>query len=166
MQEQDENTELLKKVEAALFISARFMPVDELVMLTSINPIMLSDLLKELKTCYENKNSALVIVNKDNLWKMDVLPEYQNIITRLASGKPEFSRAEQETLAIIAYKQPIKQSVVIKIRGNKAYNEIKKFLEMGLLKARKSGHTFELELSQDFYDYFQLEKKEGRKETK
>ena len=155
----EENKELLKKVEAALFISARFMPVDEMVMLTNINPIMLSDLLKELQARYAEEDSALVIVNKDNLWKLNVKPEYQNIMTRLASGKSEFSRAEQETLAIIAYKQPIKQSVVIKIRGNKAYNEIKKFLDMGLLKAKKSGHTFELELSQQFYEYFQLEKK-------
>ncbi|MFH0831308.1 MAG: SMC-Scp complex subunit ScpB [archaeon] len=154
-----ENAELLKKVEAALFISARFMSVDEMVMLTNINPIMLGDLLKELKESYDGKNSALSIINKENLWKMDVKTEYHNIMARLASGKSEFSRAEQETLAIIAYKQPIKQSIIVKIRGNKAYNEIKKFIEMGLLRSRKSGHTSELELSQQFYEYFQLEKK-------
>lgn len=154
---QEEN-ELLNKIEAALFISARFMSLNELVMLTNINPITLAELLKKLQAEYETKNSALVIVNKDNLWKMDVKPEFQNIITKLASGKAEFGKAEQETLAIIAYKQPIKQSVIVKIRGNKAYDNIKRFVEMGLLKAKKSGHTLELQLSEQFYDYFQLNK--------
>jgi segregation and condensation protein B len=131
-------------------------------MLTNINPISLAELLKKLQAEYETRNSALVITNRDNLWKMDVKQEYQNIITKLASGKAEFSKAEQETLAIIAYKQPIKQSVVVKIRGNKAYNEIKRFMEIGLLKAKKAGHTLELQLSEQFYDYFQLGKEKGK----
>lgn len=158
---QEEN-ELLNKVEAVLFISARFVSLNELVMLTNINPITLAELLKKLQQEYDSENSALLIINKDNLWKMDVRQEYQNIVTRLASGKPEFTRSEQETLAIIAYKQPIKQSVIIKIRGNKAYDEIKRFVEMDLLKAKKAGHTLELQLSEQFYDYFQLSKKENK----
>lgn len=162
-EQQNENIELLNKIEAALFISARFMNINELVMLTNINPITLQELLKKLEEDYKARNSALVIINKENLWKMDVKPEYQNIITKLASGKSEFSKAEQETLAIIAYKQPIKQSIVVKIRGNKAYNEIKKFIEMGLLKWKKAGHTIELQLSQDFYNYFKLSRKEEHK---
>jgi segregation and condensation protein B len=161
---QKENSELLNKIEAALFISARFMSISELVMLTSINPITIGELLKELKASYESKNSALTLVNKDNLWKMDVKPEYQKIITKLASGKAEFTRAEQETLAIIAYKQPIRQSIVVKIRGNKAYEHIKHFIEIGLLKAKKLGHTIELQLSEQFYDYFQIDKKQGDKQ--
>ncbi len=159
---QEEN-ELLKKIEAVLFISARFLSLNEMVMLTNINPISLAELLKKLQEEYKTRNSALVIINKDNLWKMDVLREYQNIILKLASGKPEFTKSEQETLAIIAYKQPIKQSIVVKIRGNKAYNDIKRFIEMGLLKARKTGHTLGLELSEQFYDYFQIEN--GKKKT-
>ena len=85
---------------------------------------------------------------------MDITPEYQHIINKLATGNAEFVKAEQETLAIIAYKQPIKQSVIIKIRGNKGYDHIKKFFDLGLIKKKKIGHTYELSLSDDFYDYF------------
>ena len=88
-----------------------------------------------------------------------------------ATGSSEFSKAEQETLAIIAFKQPIKQSVIIKIRGNKAYDHIQKFAGLGLIKKKKTGHTNELSLSEDFYDYFGVvegeehsEKEESNKE--
>ncbi len=158
--------ESIKRVEAALFIAARFLSVNELVMITGINPITVRELLAQLKRGYENKNSAISIIEKNELWKMDVKPEYHYMIPRLASGKAEFTRAEQETLAIIAYKQPIKQSVIVRIRGNKAYEHIKRFLEFGLLKSRKTGHTLELQLTEQFYNYFQLGKKqeEGIKE--
>jgi segregation and condensation protein B len=87
---------------------------------------------------------------------MDVKPDYQYLVNKLATGNTEFTKAEQETLAIIAYKQPIKQSVIIKIRGNKAYDHIKKFNDLGLIKKKKAGHTYELALSDDFYDYFNI----------
>src|SRR3990167_10799724 len=90
------------------------------------------------------------------MWKMDVRQEYHEIINRIATGSSEFSKSEQETLAIIAYKQPMKQSVLIKIRSNKAYEHIKKFSELGLIRKKRLGHTWELSLSDDFYDYFNV----------
>jgi len=147
-----------KKVEAALFISAKFVSVEELVMLTSVSPLLVKESLFKLRDKYENSDGALTLIEKENNWKMDVKPDYKNIVSKLATGKSEFSRAEQETLAIIAYKQPIKQSIVVKIRGNKAYEHVKRFIEFGLVKAKKISHTSELTLSQEFYDYFQLDK--------
>lgn len=149
----------LKKIEAALFISARFISVKELVELTDINPLMLKELLSKLNDKYASLDTAIEIIHKEDLWKMDLRHEYFDMINRLATGNAEFSRAEQETLAIIAYKQPVKQSVIIKIRGNKAYDHIKNFLEMGLVRGKKAGHTVELSLTEGFFDYFHLEKK-------
>jgi segregation and condensation protein B len=95
------------------------------------------------------------------MWKMDVQQEYYSLITKLATGSSEFSKAEQETLAIIAYKQPIKQSVIIKIRGNKAYDHIAKFSDFGLIKKKKQGHTHILTLSEEFYNYFNVSSEEN-----
>ena len=147
--------ESAKKVEAALFISGRFMSLQELVSLTDVNPILLKRILTDLEDKY--RDSGIEITNKDNLWKMDVAQEFVGMINKLATGNSEFSRAEQETLAIIAHKQPIKQSVVIKIRGNKAYDHIKKFAELGLIHKKKMGHTAELTLSEEFHDYFHVD---------
>ena len=157
--DKSEETKSLKKVEAALFISARYLTVQELVELTDINPLLLRELLEKLRETYEKSDSSIEILNKEELWKMDIKQEYFEMINKLATGKAEFTRAEQETLAIIAYKQPVKQSVIIKIRGNKGYEHVKHFIDIGLVKAKRAGHTLELNLSESFYDYFHLEKK-------
>lgn len=161
LKELDETKEIenLKKIEAALFIAARFLDLKELVLLTDINPLMLKELIEKLIEKYDKEDSAIQIISKENMWKMDVKPEYVHMINKLATGTSEFTKAEQETLAVIAYKHPVKQSVIIKIRGNKAYDHIKNFIEIGLLTARKLGHTKELHLSDDFFDYFHIQGK-------
>ncbi len=146
--------EQTKKVEAALFVAGRFLSIQELVALTDVNPILLKKILEDLQESYSDK--GIEVVHKDQLWKMDVSPEYTWIVNKLATGSSEFSKAEQETLALIAYKQPIKQSVVIKIRGNKAYDHIHKFVQMGLILKKKVGHTADLSLSDSFHDYFHV----------
>lgn len=149
----------LKKLEAVFFVSGRFLSMQELISLTDLNPIIIQELIGNLKKKYDRSNSAIEIVEKSGLWKMDVKQEYSEIINKLATGSSEFSKAEQETLAIIAFKQPIKQSVVVKIRGNKAYEHIKKFVDLGLIRKKKIGHTHELNLKDDFYNYFNINKK-------
>ena len=122
--------------------------------------------MEKLKVDYEKRDSAIQIVEKNGMWKMDVKPEYSKIVNRLASGSSEFSKAEQETLAIIAFKQPAKQSVIIKIRGNKAYDHIKSLAESGFITSEKKGRTRLLKLTAHFYDYFDISEKEVKEKLK
>lgn len=151
--------ESARKIEAALFIAGKFLSIRELVALTDVNPILLKKKLEDLKDDY--KNSGIEIVENNNLWKMDVASDYSHMVNKLATGNSEFSKAEQESLAIIAYKQPMKQSVLVKIRGNKAYDHIKRFVELGLIARKRTGHTWELTLSESFHDYFHINRGEG-----
>lgn len=144
----------MRVLEAIFFVSGRFLNMQELISLSDLNPIIIRDLISKLQEKYDKVDSALEIVEKSGSWKMDLKRDYSYLINKLAGGRSEFTKAEQETLAIIAYKQPMKQSVIIKIRGNKAYDHIKKFVELGLIKKKKQGHTSELSLSDEFYDYF------------
>lgn len=153
--DREKELELSKKIEAALFISGRFLTIKELVALTDINPILLRTLIENLSDRF--KDSALEIVNKGDSWKMDVASEHVGMVNKLATGSTEFTKAEQETLAIIAYKQPMKQSVLVKIRGNKAYDHIKNFVTLGLVVKKRAGHTWDLSLNDSFYDYFHVE---------
>ena len=152
----------LKKLEAVFFVSGRWLTMAELVSLSDLNPIIIRELIEKLKEKYNKDDSAIEIAEKNEMWKMDVRQEYSGIIHQLATGSSEFAKAEQETLAIIAYKQPIKQSVVIRIRGNKAYDHIKKFSDLGLIKKKREGHTHVISLSDDFYDYFGVVEKGGK----
>lgn len=157
--DKERDVENARKIEAALFIAGRFLSVAELVALTDINPILLKKALEELQEQY--KERGVEIVEQNEKWKMDVAAEFSSIVNRLASGESEFSKAEQETLAIIAHKRQMKQSIVVKIRGNKAYDHIKRFVEMGLINKKKIGHTAELTLSDKFHEYFHLDGKAG-----
>ncbi|MEM4702885.1 MAG: SMC-Scp complex subunit ScpB [Candidatus Pacearchaeota archaeon] len=164
--EDTEEQELIKRLEATMFLAARFMSVEELVRVTGINPIMLKELLEKLEKKYKEENSSIHIIKQtfseenkvQEYYKMDVKPEFHSFVNKLVSGDAEFTKAEQETLAIIAYKQPIKQSVVVKIRGNKAYDHVKHFIIAGLVHGKKLGRTQELTLTEKFYDYFNLDK--------
>lgn len=151
--------EQMKKIEAALFIAGRFLSLQELIMLTDVNPILLKRLLEKIEDKWKSDTHAIEVIKKEDKWKMDVKSDYIEMVNKLATGTTEFTRAEQETLALIAYKSPIKQSIVIKIRGNKGYDHLKKFRELGLIKARRTGNTNELTISDDFYNYFNIEEK-------
>lgn len=161
-------SESMRKVEAALFLAGKFLSIQELVALTDVNPLILKKILGDLQEEY--RKSGIEVVQQNQMWKMDVVSDYTWMINKLATGDSEFSRAEQETLAIVAYKQPMKQSVLVKIRGNKAYDHVKKFVDMGLINKKKTGHTAELTLTENFHDYFNLSGQEeliekGKKEN-
>lgn len=163
-QENIDEAKLLQKIEAALFLSASYLDVDELVRVTGVNPLMTKELVEKLVEKYEDGESAIIIhkreVENKPVFKMDVKQEFHNLVNKMVTGQAEFSKSEQETLAIIAYKQPIKQSSIVRIRSNKAYEHIKHFVAMGLVKAKRFGRTYELTLSEDFYNYFNVSKEE------
>jgi len=151
-----QSKENLQKLEAIFFVSGRFLSMSDLISLSDLNPIVIKETIEKLQQKYNKQDSAIEIIEKNNMWKMDVGQEYSSIINKLATGSAEFSTAEQKTLAIIAFKHPIKQSIVIKIRGNKAYDHIKKFANLDLIKKKKTGHTYELTLNHEFYNYFNI----------
>jgi len=159
--DESKEKENLKTLEAIFFISGRFLSMPELMSLSEFSSLIIEDLIKKLKDKYDKRDSAIEIVEKNNVWKMDVRGEYSSMVNKIATGNAEFTKAEQETLAIIAYKHPIKQSVIIRIRGNKAYDDIKKFVDLNLIKKKRMGHTYELSLSEEFYDYFNTSKSDN-----
>ena len=161
--------ESLNKIEAALFLAARFLNVNELVRLTDVNPIMLKELIRKIEEKYAGEGALRIVrreVEGHVYYKMDIKSKYAHYINKIASGKTEFTKAEKGTLAVIAYKQPIKQSIIVKIRGNKAYDHIKHFKQNDLVRARRLGRTYELTLSEKFYDYFHIKKENLKDETK
>jgi len=141
-------------VEALLFISGKFISVEEIGSFCNLGEGRVRVILEKLLEKYSE--GAVKIVSRDNFYKMDVHSEYSFLINKLAAGEDEFTKAEQETLAVIAYKKPVKQSFVIKVRGNKAYDHIKKFSEIGLLTSKRDGRTYVLDLSENFYNYFSI----------
>jgi len=57
---------------------------------------------------------------------------------------------------VIAWKYPIVQSDLIKIRHNKAYDHIKMLSEREFIAKEKSGRTYKIKLTPKFFEYFDL----------
>jgi segregation and condensation protein B len=81
-----------------------------------INGETLRKLLEELRAAWQGKGVELVCVASG--WRFRTRPEYQRFLDRLNPQKPpRYSRAVLETLAIIAYRQPVTRGDIENIRG-------------------------------------------------
>lgn len=148
--------DIKNKIEAVLFTIGRFVDLDELSQLTGIaSKGVLNDALKNLIEDYKNKQGSLEIIEDNGKFKLNIKKDYLHLTTKLLD-QTEFDKPSQETLALIAYKQPVLQSEIIKLRGNGAYDHIAKLKEMEFITSEKSGRTRLLKTSAKFYDYFDV----------
>ena len=144
------------KVEAVLFTTGRFLTLEEVSQMCGIGSIgFIRQSLEELQKEYGDRGGALEIVNEKDRWKLNIHKDYLYLTDKLLSDA-ELDIPAQETLAVIAYKQPAIQSDVIHTRGNKAYDHIKRLKDEGFLISERFGRTKILKLTQKFYDYFDV----------
>ena len=85
-------------------------------------------LLDELRLDWQGRGVELV--NLASGWRFQTLPKYQQYLERLSHDKPpRYSRAVMETLAIIAYRQPVTRGDIEDIRGVTVSTNVIKSLE-------------------------------------
>ncbi|MBI1965122.1 MAG: SMC-Scp complex subunit ScpB [Betaproteobacteria bacterium] len=117
-------------VEAALLTSQEPLPLSELKKLfdEEVSGDTLRRVLEELRGEWQGRSVELVHVASG--WRFRAKPEYQPFIERLNPLKPpRYSRAVMETLAIIAYKQPVTRGDIEDIRGVTVSTNIIRALE-------------------------------------
>ncbi len=151
------------KIEAVLFAAGRAVDAEEMSKLTKIPVDHIKKLTKELKHDLESRNSPLILVEEANAWKLTVGEKHLELVKNI-TPHTELDRSMLETLAVIAWKQPVMQSELIKIRTSSAYEHIKQLVEMGFISKIKKGRSFVLKPTGTFFDYFDLPSKEAVKE--
>jgi len=156
-------TEMIKKVEAILFAVGRTISEKEMAELASESVSDVHHALKELKKLYHERESPLLIIEEGDGWKLTVHEKYLSMVQKI-NPHTELSKAILETLAVIAWKHPSKQSDIIKIRTNKAYEHIEELVNLGFVAKEKYGRTYLLKVTGKFFDYFDLPKDKGVKE--
>lgn len=118
--------------------------------------------LEELQQDYADRGFELVEVASG--FRMQVKQDYANWVNRLFDEKPQkYSRALLETLAIIAYRQPITRSEIEDIRGVAVSSNIVKTLQerewVRIVGHRDvPGKPSLLATTKEFLDYFNLKK--------
>lgn len=153
--------ELRDKIEALLFASGRKMELEEIGKLVKVrDTTLIKEQLLGLKKHYEDKNSSIIVMEEGNAWKLTTHEQYIELVRQI-NPHTELSKTIVETLAVIAWKQPMLQSDVIRIRTNKAYDHISQLMEMGFVVKEKYGRTYLLKLTQKFFEYFDLRNDES-----
>jgi len=116
--------------EAALLTSPDPLPLDELKMLCDepLNTHQIETILAELALDWQGRGVELTQVAGG--WRFRATPQMQPYLDRLNPQKPpRYSRAVLETLAIIAYHQPVTRGDIEEIRGVAVSSQILKTLE-------------------------------------
>ena len=111
-------TEAKRIIEAALLASPEPVSVGDLKRLfdAEIGADTLKRLLVELRTEWNGR--AVELVELASGWRFQTRPEMQRLVERLHPEKaPRYSRAVMETLAIVAYRQPVTRGDIEDIRG-------------------------------------------------
>lgn len=118
-------------LETALLASGEPLSLAELRRLfdETLDGETVREVLETLRTDWEGRGVELV--NTASGWRFRTRPEYQRFLDRLNPQKPpRYSRAVLETLAIIAYRQPVTRGDIEEIRGVTVSSNIIKSLEM------------------------------------
>ncbi len=128
-----DNPQQLKRVLEAVLLSAQ-QPVSMLelrkVFADAIGTDVLRKLLDEIRLEWTEAERPLELVQLASGWRFRTRAEYLPYLERLSPEKPpKYSRAVLETLAIIAYRQPVTRGDIEDIRGVTVASQIIKVLE-------------------------------------
>ena len=147
--------DLKHKVEAVLFTTGKFLTAEEISNLSGLSNEEVIQGISLLFEDYSNRDTSLEIIKLGDKYKLNIKKEHLHITTKLLKDT-ELNKPTQETLALIAYKQPALQSLIIKMRGNTAYDHIKDLQQLEFVTSEKTGRTRTLKVTQKFYDYFDI----------
>ncbi len=145
--------EVKRVVEAALFMSAKPLSLTDLYNMAKGDVSELRSALNDLIQDYSDRDGALEIMESAAGYQMKVRKQLEQHVSHLTTNT-EFSKSEMKTLAYIALKQPVKQSMLVKFRSNQAYEDLKALMERGLVTKEPDGRTFMVRTTKKFVQYF------------
>ncbi len=145
-----------KEVEAILFSSSEPISVRDIAKILRVKVEDVEKAVDEIIAEYESRDTAIEVIRLGENVLMRVKPAYQHLVL---SKERDLDRSTLRTLAIIAVNQPIELSKLVKIRGNRCYEHVKRLKELGLIKAEKKGKTKVLTTTEGFIRYFGLKAK-------
>lgn len=123
-------TDVKRVLETILLAQSQPLTMAELrkVFQDELHPDFLRKALDELRQDWQGRGVELVLVAEG--WRFQTRPEYQVYLDRLNPERPpRYSRATLETLAVIAYRQPVTRGDIEEIRGVAVSSQIIRTLE-------------------------------------
>lgn len=127
--------EIKAAIEAILFTQAEPVSMEQLIETLDVPLVDLKDILLEMMAEYNEKERGIQILRGEQGYTLCTKPEYSDILNRMIQPvRKRLSPAAMETLAIIAYRQPITRSEIESIRGVRTDKIITTLLDRGLIQ--------------------------------
>ncbi|MFN2500914.1 MAG: SMC-Scp complex subunit ScpB [Pyrinomonadaceae bacterium] len=155
-------TELVALAEALIFVADEPITSKLLAEVLDEDRESVEAAVEELKREYEARDSGLQIREIAGGWQISTRTEFHEEIRKFLKTRPsaKLSLASLETLAVIAYKQPVTVPEILEIRGVQSASAIKTLLDKRLIvaKGRKEavGRPMQYGTSKDFLIQFGL----------
>ena len=165
--------EVLKPDEAEAAIEALLFTMGEAIRAEAIGAVIGHDkatvirLVHHLMDRYQNEKRGIRIIELDGSFQMCTSPEMYDYVIKLTHQpkKQVLTDVMLETLAIVAYKQPVTKAEIEQIRGVSCSHAINKLLEYGLIteagRLNAPGRPILLATTEEFFRTFGVQSVEG-----
>ena len=123
-------------IEAMLFVSGEPLSLRDIAINLEATPKYVEELLDEMIKDYDEVSRGIKLISINGAYQLVTKAEHSDYIQKLLkkNKRQSLSQASLESLAIVAYKQPITRIDIDEIRGVKSDSAIQKLIEKDLIK--------------------------------
>jgi segregation and condensation protein B len=127
--------EIARRLEAILFVADEPLPAGTLAQAAEAERPQVERILEDMARSYEERGAGIALRNVAGGWMLSTHPEAAPAVERfvLSSRHVRLTKASLETLAIVAYKQPVTRHQVAAIRGVDSDGVLRSLVDRGLL---------------------------------
>src|SRR5919201_1822002 len=127
--------EIARRLEAILFVADEPLPAGTLAQAVEAERPLVEGILEDLARSYEDRGAGIALRNVAGGWMLSTHPDAAPAVERfvLSSRHVRLTKASLETLAIVAYKQPVTRHQVAAIRGVDSDGVLRSLVDRGLL---------------------------------
>jgi segregation and condensation protein B len=138
-----ELSELMAICEALIFVSEEPLPVKTIADVLKEDKGWIQVAVESLAKEFNERNGGLMLREVAGGWQIATRPEHHEHVRAYLKSKPsaKLSLAALETLAVIAYKQPVTVPEILEIRGVQSSSAIKTLLDKRLIVAKGRKET-------------------------
>jgi segregation and condensation protein B len=126
-------------LEAILFVTEHPVPLRELAEVLEVPVSRVTELLDELGIMLEDRGSGLVLRSSAGGWRLYSHPDAYPFLERFSTSATarKISPAAMETLAVIAYRQPVSRSQIAEMRGVDSDSAVRTLERLGLVEEKE-----------------------------
>lgn len=123
-------------IEAVLFTMGESVELDKIALAVDSDKETVRQVIADMMKQYEKEDRGIKVIELENAFQLCTKKEYYENLIKVAKApkKQVLSDTLLETLAIIAYKQPITKMEIEKIRGVSSEHAVNRLVEYGLCK--------------------------------